>query len=97
MWNGGAAVVRSDDCSVAHRSVRSKFWLSLRLGKCAEGVRYHRCSVYCKGPGRFADAADLTSRIIERWWRTVLQIVENTCAAAGGWNTSRSATTAPKA
>ena len=48
MWNRGAAVVRSDDCNVARRGVGSKFWLSLRLGKCAEGVRCHRCSVYRK-------------------------------------------------
>ena len=48
MWNRGAAVVRSDDCNVARRGVRSKFWSSLRLGKCAEGVRCHRCSVYRK-------------------------------------------------
>ena len=48
MWNRGAAVVRSDDCNVARRVLRSKFWSSLRLGKCAEGLRCHRCSVYRK-------------------------------------------------
>jgi hypothetical protein len=56
MWNGGAAVVRSDDCSVAHRSVRSKFWLSLRLGKCAEvcGATVVRCIAK---RGRFVKSA----------------------------------------
>jgi hypothetical protein len=46
MCNRGAAVVRSDDCDVATPWRTFEGLSSLRLGKCSEGVRCHRCSVY---------------------------------------------------
>jgi len=45
MWNLGAPVVRSDNCNLARRGVRSKFWSSTRLGNRAEvcGATVVRC------------------------------------------------------
>ena len=97
MWNRGAAVMRSDDCDVATPWRTFEGLVEFATGKVFRGCALPPLFGVSQCCGQFCKLGVRRSRIMETWRRQAWQIVESTCAAVGGWSTSRSATTASKA